>query len=303
MRQTRSLTAILLTLVLTACGAAGSGTASPLATSEGAAASTPVEPSTTASPMPSPTAGASSGITTTDISDEMTQTITVWQPAGQGPFPVVYALHGHEASRRDVSVIAEDLARNGYLVFAADYRSTEELDVVIQDVECGYRYSLTIAEQFGGSLGLPITMIGHSQGASAVLVHGLREADFGPGGTFEACLTAAPRPDVIVPIAGCHYGLGDVTWDFDTSGFGNKDADIVLVAGTSDDTCPASQSENAADALRALAYKVELVEIEGADHTTLISQEEVNGELVLNPDEPAGAAVVEAIRTAIEAAE
>jgi acetyl esterase/lipase len=294
------LAAILLTLVLTACGAAGSGTASPLATSEGVAASTPVEPSTTASPMPSATGGDSSGITTTDISDEMTQTITVWQPAGEGPFPVVYALHGHEGSRRELSVIAEALARDGALVFAADYRSTEELDVVIQDVECGYRYSLTIAEQFGGSLDLPITMIGHSQGASAVLVHGLRETDFGPGGTFEACFTAAPRPDVIAPIAGCHYGLGDVTWDFDTSGFGNEDADIVLVAGTSDDTCPASQSENAAAALRALAYQVELVEIEGADHATIISQDEIQGELVLNP---AGTALVEAIRTAIVAAE
>jgi pimeloyl-ACP methyl ester carboxylesterase len=296
MMPRRSLAAILFTLALSACSTGGGQTPS------GFLGSRASEAATTPASTRSPTA-PSSEVTTSEVSTEMTRTITVWQPPGEGPFPIVYALHGHGAWRRDLSVIAEGLARGGALVFAADYRSSEALDVMVQDVECGYRYALSIADRYGGSLDLPITMIGHSQGASVILVHGLREAEFGPGGTYRACFAGARRPDVIVPIAGCHYGLGDATWDFDTSGFTNNEAHILLVAGTRDEECSAWQSHDAADALHALGYDASVAEIDGADHLTLISETEANGAVVPNPDEPAGAEVIQVILAAIHAAE
>jgi acetyl esterase/lipase len=83
------------------------------------------------------------------ISHETTQDISVWAPEADGSWPVVYALHGIGGSRQDLAETAMALARQGVVVFAADYRSATP-EHWEQDAECGYRYALSIAEEYGG---------------------------------------------------------------------------------------------------------------------------------------------------------
>jgi alpha-beta hydrolase superfamily lysophospholipase len=114
-------------------------------------------------------------------------------------------------------------------------------------------------------------------------------------------------PDVIVPISGCHYefeGQKVGYFEFETglSELSNHDADIVLVGGTDDPDCESWQSHDATEDFQAAGYNAKLVEIDGADHHTVIYKEFVDGEVATLPDEPAGDEVVQTILDAIDAA-
>ena len=87
-------------------------------------------------------------------------------------------------------------------------------------------------------------------------------------------------PDVIVGISGCYYEYEGkpVTWFDDVSSLGNKGADIYLLAGDQDTTCPAWQSQKLASALRATGYHVNLVRLTGADHYAPVFHEVHNGQ-------------------------
>jgi predicted esterase len=243
-------------------------------------------------------------VTSTVVSHETTQEISVWAPDVDGPWPVVYALHGTGGSREDLAETASALAREGVVVFAADYRSADP-QYWERDAECGYRYMLSVAEDHGGDLDEPVTSVGYSLGATLVLEGGLSEATYGPGGTYDECFTGAPRADVTVPIAGCHYEYEGRTFEFDAdaSRWTNQDTRMILVAGTDDTICEARQSRDAAEALQSAGHDVDLVEIPGANHFRLIFHDLVEGEWQTLPDEPAGMRVVETILDAIAAAE
>lgn len=243
-------------------------------------------------------------VTSAVVSHETTRDISVWAPDIDGSFPVVYALHGTGGNRQDLAETATALARQGIVVFAADYRSGE-IARWEQDAECGYRYARSIAGEYGGDLNRPVTSVGYSLGATLVLAGSLNEATYGPGGTYQECFSGAPRADVTVAVAGCHYEYQDQVFDFDpdTPLWTNQETDLVLVAGDSDDICAAWQSEDAAAALQSAGYEVSLVEIADASHFTLIFHDLVDDEWVTLPDEPAGQETVEAILDAIAAAE
>lgn len=246
-------------------------------------------------------------VTTTVVSGDYTQDIWVTAPDGPdaddwGSWPLVYALHGLGGTGEGLTRTAEELASHGVVVFAPDYRSTGELSQMEMDGECGYRYALSIAEEHGADLSQPITYFGHSFGASIVLFGGLVEEPYGPGGDYDVCYTGAPRPDVIVAVAGCHYGFEGESYDFDTSGYENEDATIVLVAGTDDATCQAWQSEDATDALVAAGYDATLVEIEGGDHANVIFFEIEGDEWLEAPADPIGIEVAQVVLDAIAAA-
>lgn len=235
------------------------------------------------------------------VSHESTQDISVWAPDAEGSWPIVYALHGTGGSREDSTMTATELASQGVVVFAADYRSTEQRHWE-QDTECAYRYALSIAQEYGGDLGQPVTNIGHSLGAKMVLFGGLGDAAYGPGGTYDECFTGVPRPDVIVPIGGCHYEYEGNNFGFDISGMSNQEADLILVVGTDDDVCEPWQSRDATDALQTAGYDVELVEIDGGNHFTVVFHDLVDGEWLTLPDDPAGMEVVQTILSTIDAA-
>ncbi len=240
-------------------------------------------------------------VSSTVVSHEMTQDISVWAPDAEGSWPIVFAYHGVGGDRSRWDVTGPALASQGVVVFALDYRSRESQHHE-QDLECGYRWGMSLAVEYGGDLDQPITFVGHSLGATMVLIGGLNEAAYGPGGTYDECFAAAPMPDVIVPISGCHYENDGMKFGFVGTKFSNQDADLVLVVGTEDEVCEPWQSRDATEALQAVGYNAKLVEIDGADHFTVIYKDLVDGEVLTIPDAPAGDEVVQTILDAIDAA-
>ncbi len=262
---------------------------------------------TTAPPMitvaPGPVrTGPPFEVSSTIVSHETTQDISVWAPDAEGSWPIVYLLHGYQGSGQDLVETATGLASQGVVVFAADYRSTAE-QYIEHDAECGWRYAVSIADEYGGDLDQPVTFVGDSMGASLVLTGGLTNSVYGPDGTYDECFIGAPRPDVIVPIAGCHYGHDGEQSEFDLTGWDNLDADLVLVVGEDDVVCPAWQSEEATTALRSAGYEANLVVVPGGNHNNVVFYDVVDGEWVIVPNDPVGEVVVQTILDAINAAQ
>ena len=143
-----------------------------------------------------------------------------------------------------------------------------------------------------------MTFVGWSLGASAALAIALTE-EIDPSGKFVSCFSQVPRPDIVVAISGCHYEGGQVDL-VDTSMWGNEEADIVLIAGEQDTTCPSWETEEAAAELRSAGYDLDLVMLEGASHFAPIFGDLVDGKLVVS-DDPAGERTLEVILKAIAA--
>jgi dienelactone hydrolase len=248
---------------------------------------------------------ARSDVTTAVVSDETTQDILVFAPRREGPWPVVVALHGVGGTGQDMAEIATRLAREGVVVFAPTYRTDlrtqKGLVDTVNDVECGYRFVRSIAAKYGGDLDQPVTFVGWSLGATAALGIGLTE-DVDPTGKYVSCFSEVPRPDVIVAISGCYFEFEGVKQGyFDVSGWGNKDADLTLLAGDDDTTCAAWQSEDAAAELRSAGYDVDLVMLEGANHYAPIFHDVVDGDWVVVADDPPGERTVDVILEAMAA--
>ena len=233
-------------------------------------------------------------VTTTVVSHETTQDIWVSAPDAEGPWPIIYALHGTDGTGDGLAVTAGELASNGYVVFAPTWRTE-------MDAECGYRYALTIADQHGGNPDLGITTIGHSLGASVLLIGGLDDAAYAAGGTYDDCFTGGSRPSVLVSIAGCYYEYRGNEFGFDPVPFSGRDVDITLVVGNEDTECEPWQSQDATEELNNVGYDARLTEIDGGNHANVVFYEIVDGEWVTAPDDPAGEEVVEIILDAIDA--
>lgn len=242
-------------------------------------------------------AGPPYDVTTTMVSGSTTPDIWVYAPDSGGPWPVVFALPGSGGSaQRDLDVLATELARQGLAVFAADMYKLP------QDAECAYRFVRTSAEEYGGDLSQPVTMVGYSTGASVTLVHGLGEDSYGPDSNLDiGCPPGAPRPDVLVSLNGCHVTVTEVDsrvrfWD-------NTDAHIVLVASGQDTVCAPWNSEQAATTLREAGYDVTLVEIPDANHWAAVFHDLAFGTYSTLPvDDPSGQEAVETILAAIDEA-
>jgi len=197
--------------------------------------------------------------------------------------------------------LATELARQGTVVFATDMRAPY-LFHIEKDAECGYRLTRTIAEEYGGDLEQPVTMVGYSLGAPFALRHGLSEESFGPVSIYDVgCPPGAPRPDVIIPINGCHQ-----TPEFDYESvvryWGNKEADVVVVSGSDDTVCATRHSEHAEEYLESAGYDVTLVEVADANHWEVIFHDLAYGNYKTLPaDHAAGQETVKTILDAIEA--
>lgn len=243
-------------------------------------------------------------VTTDVITHETTQEIHVWAPASEGAYPVVYAMHGTcDLCGDSWDVVGEALAANGVVVFGVDYHGTDyqvgRYDRMTQELECGYRYAREVAADYGGDLDEPVVFIGHSWGATMALGGGLDDKMLVPGGSYDVCFEGAERPDVIVPIAGCHYEHQGQHFGFDTSALGNGDATVILVGGEDDEECAAWQSVDAAAALAQTGRNATSEVIPGANHMTLIGHDFVDGEWLTIADHPAAARVVQVVLDAI----
>ena len=285
--------------------------APPVATESEASTTTTTTTATTTTGAPAALEAKYQVVVTSGLSGEDTQEITVWAPDAEGAWPVVYGLHGTGGNAQDLAELATALAGQGAVVFATDYRSelmpTPQWKDAYRDTECGYRYARSVAADYGGDLDQPVTIVGHSLGASIALAMGLNDGVFGPDadGDFDSCPAGVPRPDVIVPLSGCHYEYESRTFDFDPQAyeFTYDESDVVLIVGTEDDICEPWQSEDAAAALQDNGFDTTLVTINEGNHFTVIYHDLVGGEWLTLPNDPAGIAVTQTILKAIEAAQ
>ena len=243
-------------------------------------------------------------VTSEVVSQGATKDMLVFAPDAEGSWPVIVAFHGVGGTPGDMAEIATRLAREGNVVFAPTYgtdiTTQKGVDQAGIDAECGYRLARSIATDYGGDLTQPVTFVGWSMGASAALAIALTE-EIDPAGKFVSCFSQAPRPEIVVAISGCHYEGGQLDL-VDTSMWGNKEADIVMIAGEQDSTCPSWETEDAATELRSAGYDVDLVLLEGANHFAPIFGDLVDGKLVVS-DDLAGERTLEVILKAIAAGE
>lgn len=243
-------------------------------------------------------AGPPYQVSSSVISGEDTQEIGVWAPDAEGSWPVAIGLHGRGGSKTDWDVLATEIAKQGVVVFVPDYRSTSSEMDVREDLVCGMHYARSVAGDYGGDLDQPFAFVGHSLGASLAMVSKV-DAREGAGGTLDVCFEGLPDPDVVVAMEGCYYASrGEDLGVMPATG-----TRVTLVAGENDQTCPAWQSQDAADALRAAGYDITLVTIPGATHGTplfLDASQDPWGQLPA--DDPGGQQAVRAIVDAIEAA-
>lgn len=239
------------------------------------------------------------------ISHETTQEIGVWAPTTDGTWPIISISHGMGGNHENMRETASRLAEEGFVVFAADYTSTlgapPDATQIGKDAECGWRYSLSVAEQFGGDPTQPVTFVGFSFGAT-VAMEGALNADFHEGGTYDACFAGVPHADILVGLAGCYIE----TPEGFPSGFNptayqkmSGDVDIVLVGGSEDDECEAWQSSEATEMLADIGFDATYEEIDGANHFEIVFHDLVDGEYITVADAPEGEQAVQIILEAI----
>ncbi|MGZ4646266.1 MAG: alpha/beta hydrolase [Blastococcus sp.] len=280
-RAVRTVVRLLAALLLAATAACGGGSGS------GAARSS------------SPAAGPPYAVSTRVVADATTRVVQVWAPTGRGRWPVVYALPGISGHKADFDQLGPALARRGVVVFATDYDPAGTADEVFRAIECGYRYARKVAPGYGGDLTRPVTAVGYSAGAR--FAGALVAPMFGPAGTYDACFTGAPVPDVLVGINGCYFAYKNLTFSFSTD-LGSRSVRLLLVTGQADDQCATWQSQKAAKALKDAGFDTTLVSIPGANHYTPMFHDLDHGKVTTVAHDPAGDTTVRAILDAIGAA-
>ena len=244
-----------------------------------------------------------------------TQEIAMWQPQGDGPWPIVLLLHGWGARGIHYAPTAELLAGQGVLVFAPNYRSTDIVTAnwrnTYRDAECAYRHVRMIASDYQGDTDHPVTLVGHSIGASVGMSLVLDEFSYGPDGPFDGCPGDTPRPEQLVALSGCYYkDLEGQPLPFTPAEWGwtNQSVKLTLAVGADDEVCDAWQTEDAAEQLIADGYQpLDTQIIDDADHFSVIFTGYNNGpwygpdvEWHALPNDRGGVAAVEIMLHTIE---
>ena len=244
-------------------------------------------------------------VTSQVVSDPTTPELRVLAPDGEGPWPVVVALHGFGGTGQDMVELGTRLAQAGVVVFVPTYNTDlttpDGLARAGDDVGCAYQVARRVAPEYGGDLSQPVTAVGWSLGADLVVLGVLGPPTDSSTGR---CPGELPRPEVVVALSGCYYEFegNPVNWFDDLTGWSNKSADVHLVGGDNDTTCPASQTERIATSLRTEGYDVAVTQVSSANHGAPIFHDERDGQWEVITDAPAGEQAVEIILDAITTA-
>jgi dienelactone hydrolase len=244
-------------------------------------------------------------VTSQVVSDSTTPDLRVLAPAGEGPWPVVVALHGFGGTGQDMVELGTRLAKAGVVVFVPSYNTDlgtpEGFTQTSDDLGCAYQVARRIAPDYGGDLSQPVTAVGWSLGADLVVLGSLGPPTDDSTGR---CPGELPSPDVVVALSGCYYEFegNPVTWFDDLTGWTNKTADVHLVDGDNDTTCPASQTERLATSLRTEGYDIAVTQLSSANHPAPIFHDDRDGQWEVISDDPAGEHAVEIILDAITTA-
>lgn len=251
-------------------------------------------------------------ILTEGVAGPDTLDIAVWEPDADGSWPIVLIFHGWGSKGVHYADMASLLASQGVLVFAPDYRSTllpTDGETTMRDAECAYRHARAVAADYGGDVSQPITLVGHSVGATVGMIMTLNESVFGTSGSFEGCPGDVPRPDQLIALSGCHYENhvgAPLAFEPKEFGWTNRTANIHLVVGSEDEVCEPWQSKNAEKKLIAEGFEsVDLTIIDQADHFSVMFTAYDNGpwygptvEWFSLPNDPGGVATVQIILNA-----
>ena len=164
----------------------------------------------------------------------------VYTPMGKGPWPVVVAFHGLSSALKDAAtntVVAEEAAARGMVVFAPSWIAGEPFPLTIEDItmlnqaaKCSVAFAQQHAADFRGDPARTV-VYGFSAGAGPALVAALEPST----ATVPGCQTAA-IPDPVVGVV-----LGDGEYFFHSENFdGAFQADLApmqaVVASWTDPT-------------------------------------------------------------------
>jgi dienelactone hydrolase len=245
-------------------------------------------------------------VTAQVVSDPTAPELQVLAPDGEGAWPVVVALHGVGGTGQDMVELGTRLAKAGLVVFAPTYNTDlstpEGMTRAIDDIVCAYQVVRRVAPEYGGDLTQPVTAVGWSLGADFVVLGGLGPPSDNSTGR---CPGEVPSPEVVVALSGCYYEFAGnpVTWFDDLTGWTNKSADLHLVDGENDTTCPASQTERLATSLRTEGYDVSVTQLPSANHGAPIFHDDRDGRWQVITDDPAGEQVVDVVVDAVTKAQ
>jgi poly(3-hydroxybutyrate) depolymerase len=89
-------------------------------------------------------------VVSTVASHETTGQITVLEPQADGPWPVVYMLHGIGGNRQEMEQLGRTVAEQGNVVFTLDWDARQGMDAVLFDLACSYNYGQSVAPDHGG---------------------------------------------------------------------------------------------------------------------------------------------------------
>ncbi len=239
------------------------------------------------------------------ISHGTTQQISVFSPEGDGSWPVVHLFTGSGWQAIAVAELARALAAQGVVVFAPDYRATvwggpgrdAESDLV-----CSWRYGNSVAAEYGGDVDRPVTLVGVERGADQALELGLR----GDANSEQSCFAAAPDPGAVVAIGPCM----NRRTGFDTSGWSNRGAHVVLIAGSRIRECPKAGVEYGADQLKSGGFDTTLTTVDGDIQSMVLHQSpavnlgaapaDADFVTAYDPDNPVGMRVAQMVLDAID---
>lgn len=203
------------------------------------------------------------------------------EPGTRTNYPVVVYFYGgawQSGHRSDSRGVAQALAAQGILTFAADYRLYPDavFPGFLEDPAAAVRWARDHAREFGGDPDR-IFVMGHSSGAHMasmlatdpryLAAHGISNTSLagmiGLAGPYAVIPTSDPHMDEIFPAALRQQAL---PIPFVTG----KEPPMLLAAGTADTDVDPHNSDRFADALRAHGGAVELKKYPGFGHVTII---------------------------------
>jgi acetyl esterase/lipase len=258
---------------------------------------TPVPPTPTrgqaATPGPSAEGNAlnievTSGIVYAKVSI-VSSVLDVYAPSDPGPWPVVVVAHGVMESRLNYANLAESIATQGAVVYNIDWWSTPPWSTGIECIACAVRFARATAADYGGDASR-ITLVGSSAGAATGAVVALAGDDFGGN-----CIAtdASAMPNALVAWEGPYDYATTVYNVYDHPSLKDEDPElweainpyshigqnpelqVRLVYGNDVDTSwwdiAPQVSMDFHQVLADAGYDVELVVVEGSDHTDLTS--------------------------------
>lgn len=204
---------------------------------------------------------------------------------------VVVLIHGGGwvgGERADIAGLAEELARNGVLVYNAAYRTMAlggTYPTTYEDIVCAVEFAGATADDYGGDPDR-IVLVGYSAGAHLAAVVALAADEFSPACRDGGAPTLA---DGFVGIAGPYdsdqfspllipFFGGTRTDRADAWAAGNPysyldrrpNLPIHLMHGTADRTVPVAFTQDFAEALEGAGREVAETIIAGAGHREMI---------------------------------